>query len=117
MVTRTRSEKVAFRRPFLLTGLDSVQPAGTYIVDTDEELLDALTVSAWKRIATVIQLPHGGAIEYLAVDPTELHEALMRDGAQPDHAAPSAHSPKSRLRSARNTMNAFRIRTSDPRRT
>jgi hypothetical protein len=117
MVTRTRSERVAFRRPFVLSGLDSLQPAGSYVVDTEEELLDALTVQAWKRISTVIQLARDGATEYLTVDPVELHEALMRDGAQPDHAAPSAHSPQSRLRSARSTMNAFRIRTSDTRRT
>lgn len=116
MTTRTRSERVTFRRPFLLSGLASLQPPGAYVVDTEEELLDVLTVQAWKRISTVIQLTRGDTTEYLTVDPIELHEALMRDGAQPDHAVPSAHSPKSRLRSARNTMNAFRLRTGGTRR-
>ena len=95
MVTRTRSQLVVFRRPFVLRGLDSLQPAGTYRVDTDEELLDTLTVVAWKRTATVVQLERGGITEHLAVDPTELHEALMRDGAQLGHEAPYSQSPKS----------------------
>lgn len=116
MVTRTRSEQVVFRRPFLLSGLDSVQCAGTYTVDTEEEFLEALTISAWRRTSTVIQVPRAGATEYLPVEPSELHEALMRDGAQPDHVSPSFHSPKSRLQSARNSMNSLRTRTSDIRR-
>jgi hypothetical protein len=111
LVTRTRSQLVVFRRPFVLSGLDSMQPAGTYRVDTDEEQLDTLTVVAWRRTATVIQLERGGITEHLAVDPTELHEALMRDGAQPDCGASSSQRSRSRLRYARNTMNAARIRS------
>src|SRR5579864_5645949 len=98
MVTRTRSQEVVFRRPFVLSGLNSLQPAGTYIVDTEEEQLDTPTVLAWRRTATVVQLKRGDTTEYLNVDPVELHEALMRDGAQPDHSTPSPSSPKSRLK-------------------
>jgi hypothetical protein len=116
LVRRARSEQVEFCRPFVLSGLDSLQPAGSYIVDTEEELLDAQTVPAWRRIATVIQLTRGGARKYHTVDPAELHEALMRDGAQLDHAAASFHSRRSRLRNARDIMNAFRDRSSEPRR-
>lgn len=94
-MTRTRSQLVVFRRPFVLRGLDSLQPAGTYRVDTDEEQLDTLTVVAWRRTATVVQLERGGITEHLAVDPTELHEALMRDGAQLGHDAPYSQSPNS----------------------
>ena len=108
-VTRTRSQEVVFRRPFVLSGLNSLQPAGTYIVDTEEEQLDAPTVQAWRRIATTVQLKRGDTTEYLSVDPAELHEALMRDGAQPDHSTPSPSSPKSRLRHARGSMRALGI--------
>ncbi|SRR5258706_10008620 len=117
MVTRTRSMQVAFRRPFVLSGLDSLQPAGAYTVDTEEELLDTLAVPAWRRIATVIQMARSGAMEYVTVDPGELREALIRDGAQPDHAAPTVPSAKARLSSARTMMNSFRGRSSDTRRT
>ena len=30
MVTRTNSRQVVFRRPFLLSGFDALQPAGSY---------------------------------------------------------------------------------------
>ena len=95
MATRTRSQQVVFRRPFVLSGLNSLQPAGSYRVDTDEEQLDTLTALAWRRTATVIQLQREGATEHLTIDPAELLEALLRDGAQPGHDAPYPQSPKS----------------------
>jgi len=117
MTTRTRREQVEFCRPFVLTGVADLQPAGSYTVDTEEELLETLTVPAWRRTATVIQLTRGGATEYQTVDPTELHEALMRDGAQHDHAAASFHSKRKRRRNARSIMNALRRDPSDTWRT
>ena|SRR5579862_2786942 len=95
LVTRTRSQLVVFCRPFVLSGLESLQPAGTYRVDTDEEQLDTLTVAAWRRTATVVQLERGGITTHFAVDPAELHEALMRDGARSGQGAPYSQSPKS----------------------
>ena len=32
---------VTFTHPFNLSGVDEVQPAGTYTVETDEELLES----------------------------------------------------------------------------
>ena len=37
MNRRTRRETVTFARPFSLRGIDGVQPAGTYTVETEEE--------------------------------------------------------------------------------
>ena len=110
MTTRTSSKQVTFRRPFLLSGLADMQPAGTYVVDTEEELIDALSFSAWKRVATAMQLTHGGATEYLPVDPGELSEAQMRDGAQIDASSPSPTSPRSRYEGARAAMDELRTR-------
>ena len=87
MVTRTRSERVEFCRPFVLSGAGSLQPAGSYTVDTEEELLEALAVPAWSRTSTVIRLTRGTTTEYHTVDPTELHEAIMRNRAKLDHTA------------------------------
>jgi hypothetical protein len=42
MTVRTTSKTVTFMHPFILTGTDEVQPAGTYTVETDEELLQPL---------------------------------------------------------------------------
>ncbi len=79
-----KPKHVTFRRPFLLDGFDSPQPAGTNTVDTEEELLEALSFPAWKRVATSMQITQGGAMEYLPVDPNELNGALARDAAQDD---------------------------------
>ena len=83
METRTSTKQMTFCRPFSLSGFDFPQPAGTYTVDTEEELLEALSFPAWKRIATTMQLARSGATEYVPVDPNELQEALKRDGASP----------------------------------
>ena len=83
MMTRTSSTTVVFQRPFVLAGFETMQPAGSYIVETEEEQVDSLLVNAWRRVATTMRLPQpGGAIEYHAVDPDALQEALIRDGAQ-----------------------------------
>ena len=37
MTVRTTTKSVTFRRPFSLKGADVFQPAGTYVVETEEE--------------------------------------------------------------------------------
>lgn len=89
MNARTSSKTVTFTRPFVLSGIDGVQPAGTYTVETDEELLQALSFPAYRRVATWIQLPSspGGAASAAGlarvanIDPGELEAALTRDAA------------------------------------
>ena len=56
LTMRTTTRTVIFKRPFMLRGFDRVQPAGTYTVETDEELLDTISVTAYRRIATLIRL-------------------------------------------------------------
>jgi hypothetical protein len=81
---RTTVRAVTFVRPFVLAGWP-VQPAGTYIVETDEELIEGVSFSAYLRVATYIRwdLPRGvsGTIESLKVDPAELEAAIRRDAA------------------------------------
>jgi hypothetical protein len=76
---RTTRETVTFDRPFLLTALDEVQPAGTYTLEIEEELLEGLSFLAYRRVATTIYLPlrHGGAgsVQAVSVDPQELAAA------------------------------------------
>lgn len=87
MTLRTRSETVTFRRPFVLAGLDGLQPAGRYTVETDEELLPAFSLTAYRRLATWLRLPAlaadgmsaGGRTQVATVDPIELESALARD--------------------------------------
>jgi hypothetical protein len=60
MSVRTSRKSVTFTRPFSLSGIDEVQPAGTYAVETDEELLPGLSFPAYRRIATLIFLRSRG---------------------------------------------------------
>jgi hypothetical protein len=68
-----------------LSGIDDVQPAGTYTVETDEELIQDGPFPAYRRIATLIFLrsPPGGAVmEQVAdIDPLELEAAQRRDAS------------------------------------
>ena len=56
MIIRTTIETVTFRHPFRLSGAD-VQPAGRYVVETDEELLQISALTAYRRLSTFIRLP------------------------------------------------------------
>jgi len=83
MTTRTSHSLVTFAHPFALPGVDGVQPAGSYAVDTDEEMIDSLIVVAWRRTATTIHIPIHGAMELCAIDPGDLAASLARDVAGP----------------------------------
>jgi hypothetical protein len=76
MTMRTSQKTVTLRRPFSLSGLDEMQPAGTYTVETSEELLEGLSFPAWRRTGTVIllrpQAGGGGLGQDLEIDPAEL---------------------------------------------
>ena len=81
MTSRTTSKTVTFRHPFLLDAFFRVQPAGTYIVDTEEELMDTVQSQVWKRVRTVIRLGGPGKVQDVPIDPEHLNKALLQDGA------------------------------------
>ena len=87
MTTRSARTTVTFTRPFRLAGVDGEQPAGSYDVDTDEELMADLSFLAWRRVATSISLRRDGATQVFPVDPADLAASLARDAAA---AAPAA---------------------------
>jgi hypothetical protein len=86
MTMRTSQKTVTFRRPFSLSGMDKVQPAGTYTVETNEELLEGVSFPAWRRTATTILLrPQAGAagpVADLDIDPLELEAAQESDALE-----------------------------------
>jgi hypothetical protein len=91
MTVRTTSKTVTFVHPFNLSGMDEEQPAGTYTVETDEELLQTSSLPAYKRVSTLIRLPARPRSTVLTqiveVNPLELAAVLARD-AQPDETIP-----------------------------
>ena len=99
-------------RPFILDGMGTVQPAGTYAIEAEEESLDTMLSPAWRRVQTVMIVVKGGKTEYVPISPEQLHEALMRDGAQQYPALPSSFgSPGAR----RDRPRAMRNPSSDRR--
>jgi hypothetical protein len=77
-----------------------VQPPGTYTIETDEELLEQLSFTAYHRVSTSIILPlkrgGSGSYELIKIDPAELEAALRRDaGMQPQQARGSDRGTRS----------------------
>jgi hypothetical protein len=111
MTARTTSRTVTFAHPFNLSGTDEVQPAGTYTVETDEELRQTSSFPSYGRSATLLRLERttGRVLtQIVQTNPVELAGALARD-AQPDQTAPQRADSKavvSRNR-ARRRMDAF----------
>lgn len=58
-------------------------PAGTYHVVTDEELIEGLSFPAYRRVATMIEVPthslRSTSSEMLTIDPAHLVTAQQRD--------------------------------------
>jgi hypothetical protein len=82
MISRITTRTITFRHPFAMPGLEGWQPAGSYVIETEEELLQALSFPAWRRLHTTIRLPQLGTsmIEQAApVDPAAIKGALAAD--------------------------------------
>lgn len=88
MAVRTLLKTVTFRRPFNLGDERRPLPAGTYRVETDEELLEGLSFAAYRRISTLLYLQadtgRPGVSEVMTVEPDDLEAALIRDRREPD---------------------------------
>lgn len=82
-MNRTVTTQVSFCRPFRLPGIPDIQPAGSYVVETEEEQLQAVSFMAWRRLDTVIHLPRSPDSPMVAraviIDPTILEAALALD--------------------------------------
>ncbi len=83
MTMRTNRKTVNFSFPFRVSGIDDVLPPGSYLVETDEELLEGLSYAAYRRLATVVHLPGqpGSSVidQAVVIDPAELEAAMMRE--------------------------------------
>lgn len=86
MSSRTSHATVTFAHPFSLKGFDGVGPAGTYIVRTEDELLEGVSFAAYGRKSTEISIPlhgaGGGSFQVITTDPQELELALAADRAK-----------------------------------
>lgn len=85
MTARRREETVTFAFPFTMSGLEGAQPAGSYTVLTEEELLESLSFKAYRRVGTNILIPLDprvpNSVRSVSIDPRELETSLLRDRA------------------------------------
>ncbi len=79
MTTRVTTKSVTFGRPFTVNDVAGEQPPGIYIVETEEELLEAVSFPAYRRLSTVMRCPAAGGItRFVTIDPAALDAALAR---------------------------------------
>jgi hypothetical protein len=80
---RTTRTTVLFKQPFTLGESDEKHPAGSYAIETDEELLEGVSFPAYRRTATWMQrindLNSTRIMPTALVDPLELEAALLAD--------------------------------------
>jgi hypothetical protein len=83
MSTRTTLRSVQFNNSFRLNGVDLALPAGTYLVETDEENIAEISCPAYRRVRTTITVPinkvHTQGWQVFTIDPQDLEDALSRD--------------------------------------
>lgn len=80
---RTNTTIVTFKYPFKLGNEDEAYPAGTYSIETDEELLQDVSFPAYRRTATTMQRISDDAPAYLmpveTINPLHLEAAILLD--------------------------------------
>jgi hypothetical protein len=102
METRATSRHVSFRKSFTLRGVTAIQPAGRYVVRSEQELLDTVTCLGWRQTSLTIEIFQDGATEHVAIEAQDLREALVRD-ADPASGPPPLVAPD-RTRRRRDLM-------------
>jgi hypothetical protein len=66
---------MTFAAPFRLSALDDLLPAGTYDIDTEEEIIEGNERTVYLRVATMIHVHTSGMVQVWTVDPKELEAA------------------------------------------
>ena len=79
MALRTTRSSVTFAAPFKLKALEATLPAGSYAIETDEEVIEGNERTVFQRVATLLYLERDGATLAVTVDPQDLDAALARD--------------------------------------
>lgn len=82
MTSRIRREDLVFRHPFRLRGWKEPHPAGTYALETEEELIDGLSFTAYRRIGTTLTreaTPGGQCRQVIPVELADLERAVAAE--------------------------------------
>lgn len=89
---RSSRDMVTFQHAFMLRGVDTELPPGTYMVITEEEEIPGLSFLAWRRVATQIYLPAMGGEaaqeQVVTIDPKDLAQARKIDTEKTERLVP-----------------------------
>jgi hypothetical protein len=81
----SKREVVTFKHAFRIRGVDRLLPAGDYDVVTDDETIDGLSFTAFRRVATMIMVPakdsRGLAMEMISIAADDLTNAQRIDAS------------------------------------
>ncbi|MFG1420925.1 hypothetical protein [Roseixanthobacter liquoris] len=81
-----KQKTISFSQPFEVRGIDGLQAAGDYIVETENEQLSGVSHAAYRLVATNLHLPADSALhrpgQIVPVSQNDLDAALMRDRDQ-----------------------------------
>ncbi|MBV1692539.1 hypothetical protein KRR38_34135 [Novosphingobium sp. G106] len=79
MTIRTTTATVEFVGSFKLEGHDEILPAGIYHVDVDEEAIEAIHRTVYRRLETRLRIQTDGKTVHRRIEPAALEAALQRD--------------------------------------
>jgi hypothetical protein len=83
LTIRSTRSVVSFDEPFSLRNVEGVLPPGDYNVYVEDELIQALSHPAYRRVSTILQLPSisfpQGQSRLVSISATDLEGALMKD--------------------------------------
>ena len=79
---RTTRSSVTFAAPFKLKAFEFAEPAGTYAIETDEEIIEGNEHTVYRRVATLLYIRRGGTTRAVTIDPLDLEAALARARAR-----------------------------------
>ena len=83
MASRNTQIVIHFSAPFSLPGFDTMQLAGDYRVDLDEEAIEGASWLGWRRVGAFIDLPgigmRGSTQQMVPINPAYLDAALEKD--------------------------------------
>ena len=81
MALRITRSHVTFDEPFKLKGRDEILSAGSYDVETDEEIIESNERTVYRRVATRLYIRSTGMTRAISVDPKELETVRNRETA------------------------------------
>jgi len=83
MAVRAIKSSITIDTPFRLKGQDEALPAGSYEIETQEEIIEGNERTVYKRVATILYIRGNGMLRAITVDPKELETLRSKCLAPP----------------------------------